>query len=235
MHISTKNLFLFLSLIPHAVRAAAHDESITSGVSVGTNTQIANTARISGNSSIGNNSTIGHYSILENVVIGNSVKILPHCVLTNVTLEDGAVVGPFAHLHDGSHVQKGAVVGNFVEATRSVIGEGSKVKHLSYLGDAILGTNVNVGAGTITCNYDGVNKSKTVIEDGALIGSNNCLVAPITIGKGAMTGAGSTLTEDVPSDALAIARNKQTNKLGFASKLLQKFRAQKKAAILETH
>lgn len=233
MHVSKNITLLILSMSPLAGQAAAHDGPVTPGVLVGENTQIASTARISGDSVIGNNSTIGHYSILENVRIGESVKILPHCVLTNVVIEDKAIVGPFAHLHDGTVVEEEAVVGNFVEGTRSRFGKRSKVKHLSYVGDAELGEKVNVGGGTITCNFDGANKNKTVIEDGALIGSNNCLVAPITVGAGAVTGAGSTLTEDVPADALAIARSRQTNKPGFASKLLQKFRAKKIAHELE--
>lgn len=235
MYIFKKKSFLILSLIPYLSQAAEQAEAVAPGVLIGKDTRIECTARISGISSIGDNSSIGHYSILENVVIGKSVKILPHCILTNVTIEDGAVVGPFAHLHDGSVIQQGAVIGNFVEVTRSVIGEGSKAKHLTYLGDTELGKKVNIGAGTITCNYDGVNKNKTIIESGAMIGSNNCLVAPITIGAGAMTGAGSTLTEDVPADALAIARHTQTNKPGFASKLFQKFRSKKKAHEPEAH
>jgi bifunctional UDP-N-acetylglucosamine pyrophosphorylase/glucosamine-1-phosphate N-acetyltransferase len=229
MRTSKKSLFLFLLTNLSAFGAASYEESAASEVLIGTNVHIASTAQVSGKSSIGDNSSVGHYSILENVTIGKGVKILSHCVLTNVTLEDDTVVGPFAHLHDGSIIQKGAVIGNFVEVTRSIVGERSKVKHLTYLGDAHLGKNVNVGAGTITCNYDGVNKSKTVIEDDALIGSNNCLVAPITIGSGAMTGAGSTLTIDVPAHALAIARSHQTNKEIYATKLLEKNLAKKKA------
>lgn len=235
MQASKKKIILFLSLIHRIAAAAAFDTPVTPDVSLGTNIHIESTARISGKSSIDDNSSVGHYSVLENVTVGKSVKILSHCVLTNVTIEDGAVVGPFAHLHDGTIVKEKAVIGNFVEATRSIVGKNSKAKHLTYLGDTELGENVNIGAGTITCNYDGVNKSKTFIEDGAMIGSNNCLVAPITIGSGAMTGAGSTLTEDVPGDALAIARSKQIIKPSFASKLLQKFRSKKNANSLQSH
>lgn len=196
---------------------------IAPGTSVGCGVHVL------GNSHIGTNCTLDHFSIIKNCTIGNNVKVHSHCVLENVTLKDGAEVGPFAHIKEHSVIEEKAVIGNFVEVTRSTVGKESKAKHLTYLGDAELGEKVNVGAGTITCNYNGVSKHKTVIGNNALIGSDNCLVAPITIGNGAMTGAGSTLTEDVPANTLAIARNKQTNKEGYASTLLEKYRTEKNA------
>lgn len=224
MQASIKNIFFVLLLVPHLLSAA--DEA--PAMSFGENCSIADTARIS-DSSVGDGCSIDHYSIIKRCVIGNNVKIHPHCVLTNVTIQDGAEIGPFAHLHDGSIIGNKAVIGNFVEVTRSIVGKESKAKHLSYLGDAELGEKVNIGAGTITCNYDGVNKNKTVIKDNAKIGSNSCLVAPIAIGENAITGAGSTLTQDVPDGALAIERGPQTNKEGYASKLLQKYHDKKNA------
>ena len=196
------------------------DSHIGSGTGVGCGVHILN-------SQIGKGCTLGHFTIIKNSIVGNNVKIHSHCVLENVVIEDNAEIGPFANLKEGSVIREQAVIGNFVEVTRSTVGKGSKAKHLSYLGDAELGEKVNIGAGTITCNYNGVSKNKTIIEDNALIGSDNCLVAPINIGKGAMTGAGSTLTNDVPEGALAIGRSRQTNKDGYVAQLLEKYRTKK--------
>ena len=220
MQVFWKRFFLVASLVPCLVKSADSTHGI--------DCFIADTARIE-QSTIGDGCSVDHYSVIRNCKIGNDVIIHPHCVLTNVIIMDGAEIGPFAHLHDGSTVGKKSVVGNFVEATRSEIGDGSKAKHLTYLGDAELGKNVNVGAGTITCNYDGMNKNKTVIKDSAKIGSNSSLVAPITIGENAVTAAGSTLTQNVPANALALGRSLQTNKEGYAPQLLQKNLARKKA------
>jgi bifunctional UDP-N-acetylglucosamine pyrophosphorylase/glucosamine-1-phosphate N-acetyltransferase len=128
----------------------------------------------------------------------------------------GAVIGPFSHLRPGSEVGESAHVGNFVETKKIKLGKGSKANHLTYLGDAEIGAGVNIGAGTITCNYDGVNKHKTVIEDGVFIGSDSTLVAPVRVGKGAYVGAASCITEDVPEDALAVGRARQIVKEGWA-------------------
>jgi bifunctional UDP-N-acetylglucosamine pyrophosphorylase/glucosamine-1-phosphate N-acetyltransferase len=133
-------------------------------------------------------------------------------------LEDGTIVGPFARLRTGTHLKAGARVGNFVETKKAVIGEGAKVPHLSYIGDARLGSKTNIGAGTITCNYDGVNKHQTVIGNRVFIGSDSVLVAPVRIGDGAYVAAGSAITENVPPDALGIARGRQSNKKGWAAK-----------------
>jgi bifunctional UDP-N-acetylglucosamine pyrophosphorylase/glucosamine-1-phosphate N-acetyltransferase len=128
----------------------------------------------------------------------------------------GAVLGPYSHLRPGSEIGEGAHVGNFVETKKIKLGQGSKANHLTYLGDAEIGANVNIGAGTITCNYDGVNKHTTVIEDGVFIGSDSTLVAPVRVGKGAYVGAASCVTDDVPEDSLVIGRARQIVKQGWA-------------------
>jgi bifunctional UDP-N-acetylglucosamine pyrophosphorylase/glucosamine-1-phosphate N-acetyltransferase len=139
-------------------------------------------------------------------------------VITDSEIADGAQVGPFAHLRPATTVGAGAKIGNFVELKKTSLGAKSKVSHLSYLGDATVGPNVNVGAGTITCNYDGENKHQTIIEEGAFIGSDSQLVAPVRIGKHAYVGAGSSITEDVPDGALGIARARQTNIEGWTDR-----------------
>jgi bifunctional UDP-N-acetylglucosamine pyrophosphorylase/glucosamine-1-phosphate N-acetyltransferase len=140
------------------------------------------------------------------------------CVIIESRVDDDGRVGPFAHLRPGSHMEGASHVGNFVELKKTVLGAGSKANHLAYLGDATIGAGVNIGAGTITCNYDGVKKHPTVIEDGAFIGSDSQLVAPVTIGAGAYVAAGSSITEDVPPGALGIARGRQKNVVGWAEK-----------------
>src|SRR5204862_7530954 len=136
--------------------------------------------------------------------LGDGVTIHNHCVITDSTIAGGVSIGPFAHLRNGADIRDGARVGNFVELKKTVLGAGSKAMHLAYLGDAVIGAGVNIGAGTITCNYDGVTKSRTTIEDGAFIGSDTQLVAPVTIGQGAYVGSGSTIRENVPSGSLAV-------------------------------
>jgi bifunctional UDP-N-acetylglucosamine pyrophosphorylase/glucosamine-1-phosphate N-acetyltransferase len=150
--------------------------------------------------------------------IGDRVTILNFCLIRESTVSAGAVIGPFAHLRPKSEVGEDAHVGNFVELKKTRLGRGSKANHLSYLGDATIGAKVNVGAGTITCNYDGKKKHPTVIEDGAFIGSDSQLIAPVTIGRDAYVGAGSSITEDVPPGALAVARGRQVNKEGWVKK-----------------
>lgn len=164
---------------------------------------------IQGRVAIGKNTKIGANTILHNVIIGDNVEVRANCVLEGATIANDCVIGPFARIRPESHIENSAHVGNFVEVKNSTIGEKSKINHLTYLGDSVVGKNVNVGAGTITCNYDGANKFQTIIEDNAFIGSNVSLVAPITIGKNATVGAGSTITNDVPNDKLAVARGKQ--------------------------
>jgi bifunctional UDP-N-acetylglucosamine pyrophosphorylase/glucosamine-1-phosphate N-acetyltransferase len=134
------------------------------------------------------------------------------------------MLGPYCHIRPASHIGEGAHVGNFVETKKTTLGRGSKANHLTYLGDAEIGEGVNVGAGTITCNYDGVNKHKTVIGDGAFIGSDTTLVAPVYVAEGAYIGAASCITEDVPADALAVARGPQVNKAGWAKQRREKLK-----------
>ena len=140
----------------------------------------------------------------------------PGCIIDQSTIAAGAQLGPYAHVRPGSEIGEGAHVGNFVETKKTRMGRGAKANHLSYLGDSDIGAGVNVGAGTITCNYDGVHKHMTVIEEGAFIGSDSTLVAPVRIGKGAYVAAGSTITEDVPADALALGRSRQITKESWA-------------------
>ncbi len=154
---------------------------------------------------------IGPNCVISNCEIGDNTTIKANSVLEDTVIAGDSDIGPFARLRPGTQLAKGAKIGNFVETKKAIIGEGSKVNHLSYVGDAELGSNVNVGAGTITCNYDGVNKSKTTIGDGAFIGSNTALVAPVTVGSEATVGAGTTLAKDVADGELAVARAKQRN------------------------
>ena len=157
--------------------------------------------------------------------------IHPFCHLEGADIGEGALVGPFARMRPGSVMKAGSKIGNFVETKKTILGAGSKINHLSYVGDADVGEKVNIGAGTITCNYDGYFKHKTTIKDGAFIGTHSSLVAPVTIGKGAFLGSGGVITDDVPDDALALARAKQSNKAGWAKRFhtaMQKRKANQK-------
>src|SRR6202023_2718425 len=160
---------------------------------------------------------IRSYSVIGNSVIGDGVTVKPGTIMEDSRVSAGAVLGPYSHLRPGSDVGEGAHVGNFVETKKIRLGKGSKANHLAYLGDAEIGEGVNVGAGAITCNYDGVSKHKTVIEDHVFVGSNSTLVAPLTLGNGAYIAAGSCITEDVPEDALALGRARQTIKEGWSA------------------
>jgi len=197
-------------------------------ITIGSGSVIHNGVHLRGNTCIGNNCIINAFSCLENVILENNVTIYSHCVISNTFIKNHAQIGPFAHVQSQTIIGENSSIGNFVEVKNSTIGNNSKAKHLTYLGDTEVGIAVNVGAGTITCNYDGINKHKTIIEDNVFIGSNNTLVAPITIGNNAFTAAGSTLTHDVPADALAIARSHQTNKPNYAKKLKDKATKNKK-------
>jgi len=146
------------------------------------------------------------------------VTVRNYCIVTESTLADDTIIGPFAHLRPGNDVKAAAYIGNFVELKKTTLGARSKASHLTYLGDATIGEDVNIGAGTITCNYDGRTKSPTVIEDGAFIGSDSALVAPVTIGKGAYVAAGSTIVKDVPPESLGIARGRQEIKEGWTKR-----------------
>ncbi|MGE5723954.1 MAG: bifunctional UDP-N-acetylglucosamine diphosphorylase/glucosamine-1-phosphate N-acetyltransferase GlmU [Acidobacteriota bacterium] len=165
---------------------------------------------------IGTECRIRSYSVIINCELGDGVLIRNGCVMDESHIGAHAVLGPYTHLRPGCHIAEGAHMGNFVEGKKLKLGRGSKAQHLSYLGDAEVGEGVNVGAGTITCNYDGFGKYPTVIGDGAFIGSDATLVAPVKVGKGAYIGAASCITEDIPDDALAIGRGRQVNKEGWA-------------------
>ena len=189
------------------------DVEIGSGSSIGAGVQLRSGTKI------GKNCTIDAFTIIEKSTLLDGVTVLSNSLISDSVIEEEAQVGPFAHVRNQSTLGKKAVIGNFVEVNKSTIGASSKAKHLSYLGQAAIGEKVNIGAGTITCNYNGVSKHVTTILDGAHIGSNNCLVAPVTIGKNSMTAAGSVITKDVPEDALAI---------DYVPKLKEKFIAHKK-------
>lgn len=176
----------------------------------GTDTTIDVNVICEGQVNIGANCIIEANCVLRNVTIGNYVHIKANSVLENTTIENNCQIGPFARIRPGTHLANNCYVGNFVELKNSKFAENSKASHLSYLGDADVGKNVNIGAGTITCNYDGVNKYRTTIGDGAFIGSDSQLVAPVTIGEGAYIAAGSTITMDAPANALTICRARQT-------------------------
>ena len=150
--------------------------------------------------------------------VADGARILPYSHLTASQVGKGAIVGPFARLRPGAQLGEGSHVGNFVEIKKAVLGKGSKANHLSYLGDAVIGEGVNVGAGTITCNYDGKKKQVTTIEDGAFIGSDTQLIAPVTVHKGAYVGTGTTVREDVPAGSLAVSAGKQRNIEGWVEK-----------------
>jgi bifunctional UDP-N-acetylglucosamine pyrophosphorylase/glucosamine-1-phosphate N-acetyltransferase len=177
-------------------------------VKIGKDTIIYPFTFIEGETEIGEDCVIGPMTRIKDSKIGNNVHVI-RSEVEKAIIEDNVSVGPFSRLREGTHLKSNVKIGNFVETKKSVIGKNTKAQHLTYLGDATIGENVNIGAGTITCNYDGVKKHPTIIEDGAFIGSNNSLVAPVKIGKNAITGAGSTITEDVPENSLGLGRARQ--------------------------
>jgi bifunctional UDP-N-acetylglucosamine pyrophosphorylase/glucosamine-1-phosphate N-acetyltransferase len=195
---------------------------IDSTVSIARDTVVYPFVTLEGNTRIGERCVIEPGVHLINVTAGNDVHLKSGTVAEDAIIEDEAAVGPYAHLRPGSKLGKHVKVGNFVETKKAVFGEGAKASHLSYIGDADIGANVNIGAGTITCNYDGVNKHKTILEDGVFIGSDTQLVAPVRVGRGAYVGAGSTITKDVPPDALALSRVPQKIVEGWASRKKKK-------------
>ena len=189
---------------------------IDADVMVAPDTVIEPYVQLLGNTRIGTACRVRSYSVIRDSEIGDAVVVRPGCVMEGCRVNAEAVIGPYSHLRPGSEIGEGAHVGNFVETKKIRLGRGSKANHLSYLGDAEIGAGVNIGAGTITCNYDGVHKHKTVIDDGVFIGSDSTLVAPVRVGKGAYVGAASCITDDVPEDALAIGRARQVVKEGWA-------------------
>ncbi len=191
---------------------------IDSEVEVGADTVIEPYVQLLGATRIGQECRVRSYSVIQNSTLGDGVLVRNGCVLDDAQVSDGAQLGPYAHLRPGSEIGEGAHLGNFVETKKVKMGRGSKANHLSYLGDAVIGAGVNVGAGAITCNYDGVHKHTTVIGDGVFVGSDSTLVAPVTLGEGAYVAAGSCITEDVPEGALALGRSRQVTKPEWATK-----------------
>jgi bifunctional UDP-N-acetylglucosamine pyrophosphorylase/glucosamine-1-phosphate N-acetyltransferase len=170
-----------------------------------------------GRTRIGSDCQIRSSTVIENSIIADNVLIRQSCVIADSEIGDGARIGPFAHLRPGSEIGEEVHIGNFVETKKAKLGKGAKANHLTYLGDAVVGAGSNIGAGVITCNYDGVNKHTTAIGEGVFVGSDSTLVAPISIGDGAYIGAGSCITREVPADALAVGRSRQITKEGWAA------------------
>ena len=184
-------------------------------VTVGRDVEIDVDVVLEGHVELGDGVSIGPFTRLKDVKLGPGTLVRAHCDLDGVVTEGAAQIGPYSRLRPGTVLADGVHVGNFVETKKATLGVGSKANHLTYLGDAVIGSGVNVGAGTITCNYDGINKFVTTIEDGAFIGSNSALVAPVTVGKNATIGAGSVIGKDAPADALTLARARQQTLEGW--------------------
>ena len=191
---------------------------IRGNVEVGADCVIDVNVIFEGDVELGDNVEIGANSVISDTKIDNGTKILPFSHIVQSNIGKDCSIGPYARLREGSIIENEAKIGNFVETKKSTIGKSSKANHFSYLGDAQIGDNVNIGAGTITCNYDGKDKHKTNIGEGSFIGTNSSLVAPINIGKNAYVGAGSTITKDIPDDALGVGRGKQINKENWSKK-----------------
>jgi bifunctional UDP-N-acetylglucosamine pyrophosphorylase/glucosamine-1-phosphate N-acetyltransferase len=221
-----------LADVSRLVREAKNAELMASGVTledpatayigrdvaIGADTVIHPCVHLEGRTVIGSGCEIHQGVRITDCRIGDNVTVHDHSVLNDATVENDAEIGPFARFRGKVVIRSRAKVGNFVEMKNTVLGEGSKSMHLAYLGDAVIGAKVNVGAGTITCNYDGVRKQTTTIEDGAFIGSDTQLIAPVTVGKDAYVGTGTTIREDVPAGALAVSAGKQRNIEGWVEK-----------------
>jgi bifunctional UDP-N-acetylglucosamine pyrophosphorylase/glucosamine-1-phosphate N-acetyltransferase len=215
IHRSRINRELMLAGVSLIDPATAYIEA---GVEIGSDTVIAQNVQISGRTVIGRDCVIEPNAIIRDCIIGSGVTIKAGSVLAESRIGDDAAIGPMAHLRPGSHLGAHVKIGNFVETKKIVMGEGSKASHLTYLGDAEIGSEVNIGCGTITCNYDGVNKHRTVIGDRVFVGSDVQFVAPVSIGSGSLIAAGTTVTMDVPPDSLALARTPQVNKEGWVKR-----------------
>lgn len=192
--------------------------TVDAGVEVGTDTVLEPFTQLLGSTRVGSGCRIRSYSVVEDSTLGDNVLLRNGCILSGAAVQDGALLGPYAHLRPGSRIGPAAHVGNFVETKNTTLGAGSKANHLTYLGDAEIGTGTNIGAGVITCNYDGVHKHRTVIGDGVFVGSDAALVAPVTLESGSFVAAGSCITDDVPSGALALARSRQVTKVDWAAR-----------------
>ncbi len=205
------------------------DARIDDSVMIEPDVTIEAATRLRGNTTVRRGATIDVGCVVTDSEIGERALIKPYSVITESRVGPAAQIGPFAHLRPGSQIDEEAHIGNFVETKKTRVRRGAKANHLAYLGDGDVGERANVGAGTIFCNYDGFAKHPTIIGEGAFIGSDSQLVAPVTIGKGAYVGTGTTVTKDVPDDALAIGRARQENKLGYASRLKTRLQARKKS------
>ena len=199
--------------------AAAQSVHLDLNITIGQGTFIGYGVHLTGTTAIGKRATVHSFSIIDNSIVGEYTTINPHTIITNTSIGNHASVGPFAHISEKTHIGDYSEIGNFVEVKRTIIGTHSKAKHLSYLGDARIEDRVNIGAGTITCNYDGNSKHRTIIASDALVGSNSALIAPVTIQSGSIIAAGSVITDNVPAGALAIARSRQINKEDYAFKI----------------
>jgi bifunctional UDP-N-acetylglucosamine pyrophosphorylase/glucosamine-1-phosphate N-acetyltransferase len=211
----------------HATFRDAASTVVEPGVQIGTDVEIGRNVSLRGRTVIGDNVRIDDGVILTDTEVGAGAEIKPYSVATESLIGAGAKIGPFAHLRPGTELADDVHIGNFVETKKTRLGKGSKANHLTYLGDAVIGEKVNVGAGTITCNYNGYEKRQTIIEDGAFIGSDSQLVAPLRVGKGAVVAAGSTITGDVPGGALAISRVEQRHVEGYAAKVAARYKKPK--------
>ena len=196
-------------------------------VDIGADTILEPFVQVLGRTHIGSDCRIRSFSIISDSQISDNVLVRPGCIIDQSSVAAGAQLGPYSHLRPGSNIGESAHVGNFVETKKTKLGRGSKANHLTYLGDSEIGEGVNIGAGTITCNYDGIDKHMTIIEDGAFVGSDSTLVAPVRIGKDAYVAAGSTITEPVPAGALALGRSRQITKEGWAREKREEQRKRK--------
>jgi bifunctional UDP-N-acetylglucosamine pyrophosphorylase / glucosamine-1-phosphate N-acetyltransferase len=205
-------------LMAHGVTIFRPETSVIDAqVHVGPDTILEPCVQLLGNTAIGSNCRIASYTVVTNAHIGDNVLLRNGCIVAESSIADGAKLGPYAHLRPGSQIGEEAHIGNFVETKNAKVGKGSKANHLAYLGDTTIGSGANIGAGTITCNYDGTHKHPTQIGDNVFVGSNSTLVAPLTLGDGAYIAAASCITQDVPADALALGRSRQTNKPNWVS------------------
>ena len=195
---------------------------IDADVQIGADSIIYPSVQIYGQTVIGEDVTIRSFNRMSNMKIGDRTTVLEGCVLDDSTVGEDVSLGPFSRLRPESVIGNKVKIGNFVELKKSTVGAATKAQHLAYLGDATIGKDVNIGAGVITCNYDGSKKHPTVIEDGAFVGTDSQLIAPVRIGKDAYVGAGSSITEDVPAESLAIARGRQVNKEGWVKQRKKK-------------